>query len=119
MATIDNLKLAAMNRHRLRLFGDAALIVYTTTPEAGETAAGTFAANWFGQRVAPTTTEFNPRDASEWQFQIAAEADWETSQAFMKKAVSFAIGTRRWKIAKVERPIGISLVWKLRAQEQA
>lgn len=119
MATIDNLKLAAMNRHRLRLFGDAALIVSTTTPETGETAAGTFAADWFGQRVTPTTSEFNPRDASEWQFQIAAAADWETSQAYMKKAVSVTIGTRRWKIVKVERPVGISLIWKLRAQEQA
>lgn len=119
MATIDTLRLAAMNRHRIRLFGDGvSLIVYTMTPAAGETAAGTFTQDWFGQRVAPTTNDQQQRDASEWQFQIKANADWATSQAFMMKGVSLTVAGQRWKISKVEKPIGVSLVWKVRAQEQ-
>lgn len=107
-----------MNRHRLRLFGDVALQVYTMTPEAGETVAGTFAADWKGHRVTPTTSPEQQRDASEWQFQIIAAADWATSQAFMLKSVALVVTGKRWKISKVENPIGNSLVWKVRAQEQ-
>lgn len=117
MALVDDLRLAAMNRHRVRLFGSASLIVYEVTPDAGETAAATFAIDWCGQRIRPTTVEA-AKDSGEWQFQIDAASDWQTSQAFMKRIVALTIATRRWKVTKVEEPIGVSLVWKVRAQVQ-
>lgn len=116
MSTIDNLRLAAMNRHRIRLFGDQALSILGITPAAGDTVLGTFADDWLAQRVAATTDEQTER--SEWQFQAVANADWATSQAFMMKATGLSVGAQRWKIRKVEKPVGLSLVWKIRAQEQ-
>jgi len=118
MGIDHNLKVQAMNRHRLRLFGDVALQVYEMTPEAGETVAGTFAVDWKGHRIVPTTSPEQQRDSSEWQFQIVAAPDWITSQTFMLKAVALIVTSKRWKILKVEKPIGNSLVWKVRAQEQ-
>lgn len=117
MCVYSNLRKAAINRHRKRLFGDASLIVYTTTPADGETAAGTFTKDWMAHRVDPTTIGLE-EGAGGWQFQVIAPEDWETSQAFMKKIVALTVGTRRWKVKKVEKPIGESLVWKVKAEIQ-
>lgn len=118
MGTIENnLRLAAMNRHRKQLFGDVELTVYTMTPSAGEASAGTFDADWFAQRVENTTTAVGG-EQSEWQFQIAALSDWETSQTFMKKIVALTVGSRRWTVTKIEKPVGLSLVWKVKGKEQ-
>ncbi|MCC6328993.1 MAG: hypothetical protein IT174_10785 [Acidobacteria bacterium] len=108
------LKLAAINRHRRRLFGDVPLLAYTVTPEAGETLAATFLIDWFGQRIEKTTTG-SAAEAGAWQFQVKAADDWANSQAFMLKIAALAIGARRWRATKVEKPIGVSMVWKIRA----
>lgn len=117
MCIYCNLRLSAVNRHRRRLFGDAALSAYTTDPINGEVVAGTFATDWMAHRVDPTTIGLE-EGAGGWQFQIAAAADWETSQAFMKKIVALTVDTRRWKVKKVEKPIGHSLIWKVKAEIQ-
>lgn len=106
-----------MNRHRKRLFGDESLKAYTVTPEDGEVLAATLAADWFGQRVEKTTTT-GTAESGGWQFQVKAAADWATSQAFMLRLAALTIGTRRWKTGKVEKPIGRSMVWKIRAEIQ-
>lgn len=117
MTVTNNLRLAAINRHRQRLFGSSSLTVYTMpSPTAGETLAGTFTTNWFAHRVWVTTDQ-GVKEASGWQFQIAAAADWATSQAFMKKATVVKVGSESWKVTKVEKPVGNSLVWKLKAQQ--
>lgn len=111
-------RLAAMNRHRKRLFGDVSLLAYTITPEAGETLAATFTADWFAQRTVKTTTENTGKESGAWQFQVKATADWATSQAFMLGVATLAVGTRRWKVKKIEKPIGVSMVWKIGAEIQ-
>jgi hypothetical protein len=118
MTTNDKLRRAAIDRHRIRLFGDVALTVYRITPADGETVAGTFAAYWRGFRIVPTTDEVQQRETGEWQFEIWAADDWQTSEVFMKKIVALVISGRRWKVSKVEEPIGRSLVWRIRAQVQ-
>jgi hypothetical protein len=113
----SNLRLAAINRHRKRLFGEEALKLYKMVPTTGETLIATFAADWFGQRINPTTDN-GAKESGAWQFQVKAEEDWATSQAFMLEAAVVAIGTRRWKVKKIEKPIGLSNVWKIRAEIQ-
>lgn len=117
MAVYENLRRVAINRHRKRIFGDDSLNAYSTTPALGETLEATFAADWFARRV-ETTTNTVGADAGAWQFQIVAADDWETSQAFMLKIVALAVGVRRWKAKKVEKPIGNSKVWKIKAEIQ-
>lgn len=106
-----------MNRHRKRLFGDASLLVYTTTPIDGEVVAGTFAKDWFAHRVDRTTVGLEEQEGG-WQFQVKAADDWAASQAFMLKGVALTVDGRRWKVKKVEKPIGESLVWKVKAEIQ-
>lgn len=119
MCTYCNLRNAALDRHRQRLFGDAAVVVYTTTPEVGEVAAGTFSEFWSAQRTQPLTDDGNrASEAGHWQFQIAAADDWQTSQVFMNSIVALTVSDRRWKVKKVEKPIGNSHVWKIRAEIQ-
>lgn len=117
MLTLSSIRLIAINQARKQLFGDSSLTVYSTTPEAGETSEGEFAEDWFGHRV-QATTNIHKNDGGAWQFQVAAEDDWETSQAFMNKVVALTVGTRRWKVTKVEKPIGVSLMWKFKAEIQ-
>jgi hypothetical protein len=112
----DNLRRAALNRHRKRLFGDAALSVQKITPEAGEQLVATFAADWSGHRTVETTA--GSAEAGSWQFKIWAADDWQTSQAFMLQAATLTVDGRRWVVKKIERPIGRSTVWKLRTQIQ-
>jgi hypothetical protein len=107
-----------MSSARKLLFDDLTLKIFETTPEAGETESAEFTADWFGQRSTPTTDGTSQAEVGMWQFQIWAEDDWETSQTFMLKAVALTIGERRWKIKKIEQPIGHSTVWKIKAQLQ-
>lgn len=115
MCVYCNLRKSAINRHRKRLFGNASLVVYTTTPTDGETAAETFLSDWMGHRVDRTTVGLE-EGVGGWQFQVIAASDWATSQTFMKKIVALTVATRRWKVKKVEEPIGHSLVWKIKAE---
>lgn len=118
-AMLANLRTSAADRHRKRLFGDSSLKIFTTTPADGETEAAEFAAGWRGQRIAPMTDDASrtaPHGA--WQFEIQAVEEWESEQAFMNAAVSLTVGDRRWRIKKVEKPVGVSLVWKVRAELQ-
>ncbi len=117
MQPVSSLRLAAVNRHRQRLFGDSSLKVYTTTPEAGETLAATFAKDWFAQRVWRTTDQ-GVKESGRWQFQIPAKEDWGKSQAFMLAIVALTVYDRRWKVTKIEKPIGTSLMWKVKAEIQ-
>lgn len=117
MSILSNLRLSAVNRHRKRLFGDESLKVYTTTPGAGEAVAATFTTDWFGHRV-DATTDAAGGEAGAWQFQTAAAATWETTETFMLKIVALTVGTRRWRVTKIENPIGVSLIWKIRAEIQ-
>lgn len=119
MTTLNNIRLRAVNERRKQLFGSSSLTVYATTPSAGETSAGVFTADWCGHRVWATTAAGVREATSSWQFQIDAESDWVTSQAFMLTIVSLTIGSRRWKVTKIEKPVGTSLIWKLKAQEQS
>lgn len=108
-----------MNERRKQLFGDSSLKVYSTTPADGEAEEFEFETDWKGFRVDPTTgMATRGGDSSSWQFQIAAVEEWEDDQDFMLKIVALTIGDRRWKITKVEKPIGVSLIWKVKAQEQ-
>lgn len=119
MTTTRNDLLAdAFDRHRDRLFGDSSLKVYRTTPADGETVAGTFECGWKAHRIRPTTVGFAEPDSGAWQFQVIAPEDWATSQAFMLAIVALTVGSQRWKINKVEKPVGLSLVWKIRGQIQ-
>lgn len=116
MSKANDLRIAALNRHRKRLFGDSSLKVYSITPADGETVAGTFDKDWSGQRLKGTTTGFVDEATGAWQFQVVAKANWAATQAFMRSIVALTIGTRRWKITRIEEPIGESLVWKIRAE---
>jgi hypothetical protein len=117
MTSYSDLRTSAVNRHRKRVFGESSLDVYQTTPEDGETIAGMFTEGWFGQRISGTTDAASESPGA-WQFQVGATLDWETSQAFMMKAVALKVGARRWKVKKVEKPIGLSLIWKINAEIQ-
>ena len=112
--TVENLRLAAINRHRIRLFGDAALEVYVTTPATGDALAGEFEIDWRARRVESTTNDV-AMDVGVWQFEVNAEEDWEASQSFMLRAAALKVGSRRWTVKKVEKPVGVSLVWKIKA----
>ena len=118
MTTPNTIRLRAMNERRKLLFGSSSLTVFGVTPSAGEALTGTFTVDWFAHRVWATTNS-NVREAtSSWQFQIAAASTWSTTQTFMLSIVALVVGSRRWKVIKVEKPVGNSLVWKVKAQEQ-
>lgn len=115
-ATNRKLFLAALNRLRIQLFGTDSLKIFGMTPETGETETANLPADWSGRRVESSTD--SEKDSGFWQFQIAASDDWQTSQAFLLAAVALKIGDRRWKVKKVEKPVGNSRVWKIRAEIQ-
>jgi len=108
--------LQALNRLRVQLFGNDSLKIFKIVPEIGESVIAELFEDWCGREV-ESTTDSNA-DSSFWQFQIAANDDWQTSQAFMLNIVSFKIGDRRWKVQKVKKPIGNSKVWRLKAEIQ-
>ncbi len=114
--TNRKLFIAAVNRLRIQLFDTDSLKFFGIVPETGETEIAMLAENWTGREV-ESTTDSNA-ESSFWQFQIIADDDWQTTQAFMLKMVSFKIGIRRWKIKKVKKPMGNSKVWKIKAEIQ-
>lgn len=108
-----------MDERRKQLFGDSSLKVYSTTPADGEVEEFEFLDGWRGYRVDPVTGQrTRGNESSQWQFEIGADEEWATTQAFMLKCVALTIGDRRWKIAKAEKPVGASLVWKVKVKEQ-
>ena len=111
-----NIFIKTLNRLRVRLFGNDSLKIFGITPETGETQIAELIENWSGRRVSSATD--SEKDCGSWQFQIAAADDWQTSQAFMLKVVAVVIGTRRWKVKKIEKPLGNAKVWKLRGEIQ-
>ncbi len=115
-ATNRNLFIKALNRLRVQHFALELLKLFETTPETGETLITELADDWSGRRVESSTD--SEKEAGYWQFQIVAKDDWITSQAFMLRVVSFKIGDRRWKVKKVEKPVGNSKVWKVKAEIQ-
>ncbi len=118
MSTVSKLRIDAINRHRERLFGCSSLKVQTMTPEDGEVTAATFTKDWRGHRVYRTTDQSRNDSSGAWQFEIVSAVDWRTSQAFMLSVVALTIEGQRWKVSKVEKPIGQSFVWKLKAEIQ-
>lgn len=100
------------------LFGDSSLKVYGTTPADGETLLNEFTGDWgFGHRVWKTTDQGVREGTSAWQFQVIAADDWRTTQEFMLSATVIEIDDRRFKVLKIEKPVGSSWVWKAKAQE--
>jgi len=120
MSIEHTLRVKALDRHRIRLFGpDAVLKAWKMTPADGETLAATFTEGWRGQRTAPTTGDgARSNDISQWQFEVAVPADWENAQAFWKSVTALTIGDARWRISKAEEPVGVSLVWKVKANRE-
>ena len=118
MTSYSDLRSAAADRHRKRLFGDASLDVYDKSP-SGETLIAAFTDGWFAHRlIGLSDKDSRAADAGAWQFQVPAAANWESSETAMLKAASLRVGTRRWKVNQVEKPIGISLIWKIKAEIQ-
>ena len=111
-----SLFIKSLNRLRVQHFGGDPLKLFETTPETGETFFLELAADWSGRRVESSTD--SEKEFAFWQFQIAAPDDWQTSQSYMSKIVSFKIGSRRWKVKKVEKPVGNAKVWKIKAEIQ-
>ncbi|MEZ5421849.1 MAG: hypothetical protein R2682_01985 [Pyrinomonadaceae bacterium] len=92
--------------------------VFGTTPADGETLLNEFTGDWgFAHRVWRTTDEGQREGTSAWQFQIVAADDWKTSETFMISATVLVIDERRFVVKKVEKPVGNSLAWKVKAQE--
>lgn len=106
-----------LNRLRGRLFGEESLKLYGITPETGETEFAELVVDWSARRVSAITDGVET-SAGAWKFQIVALDDWQTSQPDFLKAVALVVGTRRWKVRKVEKPIGNSKVWKIKAEIQ-
>jgi len=115
--TYRNLNIAALDRLRIQTFGDASLKLFQIVPETGEAQVAELTENWGGRRLV-ATTEAGRAEAGAWQFQVKAEDDWETSQSYMSQAVSIRVGARRWKVKKVETPVGNAGVWKIKAEVQ-
>lgn len=116
--TFSALRVRQFTARRKFLFGDSSLKVYGTTPADGETLLNEFTDEWgFGRRVWRTTDEGLREGTSAWQFQVVAADDWTVSEAFMLTATVIVIDDRRFVIRKVEKPVGNSLAWKIKAQE--
>jgi hypothetical protein len=111
--TYQNFTIDAFDRLRVQHFGDETLKVFGLTPETGETELGEFETGWCARRVV-LITEKVMNESGAWQFLINAEG----GPAFMANAVSLKVGSRRWRVKKVEAPTGISAVWKLKAELQ-
>jgi hypothetical protein len=118
MSQQKQLLIDAFDRHWARLFGTGSLKVYGMTPADGETEIGEFTSGVKAHRQVDTTTGVAEADSGAWQFQVIASDYWATSEVFMLGAVALTVGSQRWKINKVQKPIGVIPVWKIRAEMQ-
>jgi hypothetical protein len=119
MSYLQTVKREAIQRHRRAAFGELSLKLFETTPETGETEVAELTVDWCGSRTQSTTDGANQVDAGTWEFEIWATDDWQTSQAFMQRIVALKIGDRRWKVKKVEKPIGETKYWRVMATIQS
>ena len=115
--TYRNLTITALDRLRAQYFGDKTLRLFRIIPETGETEIAELADGWVGRRV-NSTTESGTAEAGAWQFQIKAMDDWQTSQIYISQLVSLRVGDRRWKVKKVEMPVGEIKMWRVKAEIQ-
>lgn len=116
MAALNHLIVEAFRRHREQTFGSAPLEILHSTPESGETVAGSIGDGWMGQRARSITSpQSTSAESGLWQFQII---DSGATPALLTNAVALIAGGRRFKIKKVEKPIGAIGTWKLRAEIQ-
>lgn len=115
--TTRRIFIKTLNRLRAQLFDGDSLKIYGITPETGETELAELFTDWSASRVA-SITDGVQAETGAWKFQIAANDDWQTSQSFFLKAVALVIGDRRWKVKKVEKPVGNAKVWKIKAEIQ-
>lgn len=106
----------SLNRLRIQTFGNDSLKTYAITPETGESLQFELFADWSGRRI--DSSADSEKESGFWQFQVVAKDDWATSQVFWLKSVALKIGDRRFKVKKIEKPIGNSKVWKIRAEIQ-
>lgn len=111
--TYQNLTIAALDRLRVQQFENESLKLFTMTPETGETEVASLEENWGAHRVMVTTGS-GPQESGAWQFQIKAGS----GQEYMSKLVSLKVGARRWKVKKIEAPVGSTPVWKIKAEMQ-
>lgn len=116
MAALSDLIIHAFRRHREQTFGTAPLDVLHSTPESGESVAGSISEGWMGQRARSITSpQSTSAETGLWQFQIIESG---STAALLTNAVAIIAGGRRFKIKKVEKPVGAIRTWKLRAEIQ-
>jgi hypothetical protein len=101
-----------LNTERRLTFGEsAALTLFSMTPE-GEIELGAISDGWGGRRL--TATAAGQAEAGEWTFRVCA-AD-ALAEAAMRKAATLTVGGVKWKVRKVERPVGPVGTWAFRAE---
>lgn len=116
---LHTFRMQAVNRHRELMFGIASLECFGMNPTDGEAMLVMFADGWCAYRAEGTTDGRGAEATGAWQFHVVAASDWVTTQlATFKKIVVLKVGSRRWKVNKLEQPIGLSLMWKIRAEIQ-
>lgn len=118
MSQQKQLLIDVFDRHWERIFGTSSLKVYGMTSADGEVATGEFTAGIHAKRLVDTTVGLGEAISGSWQFQAIAADDWPSSQSFMIAIVALTVGTHRWRVKKVQKPIGVVPVWKIRAEMQ-
>lgn len=110
----------AVDRHRERLFGaDAVLTLFEKTPAEGDSELAEITAGWRARRVWRTTDE-GTRERGGWQFEIdeAVLVDEDSEAIDPTRIASLTVDEQRWKVTKAEEPVGLSRVWRLKAERQ-
>jgi hypothetical protein len=104
-----------LNASRLLAFGENAVLrIFEFTPTTGENELTSISADWFGKR--DTSPTESGAEANRWLFFVGANTDWETTQSFFQRAVFLKIGTRKWKILKIEKPTSELRAWRVKAE---
>lgn len=116
MSLNNDLRLAAVNRHRVRTWGDRSLKLYTRTPDDGETVICELPTDWRGFRVVSVVSGIRSYDSGEWMFEISSLIDTLPDEDTMNSLSAFSVDPQRFVIRKLEAPIGESPFWKLRGE---
>ena len=101
-----------LNAERVLTFGVGATLTLSEMRPAGETALGVIADGWGGHRLSETAA--GQAEAGSWTFRICTADALEAAD--MKRAATLTVGAQKWKIRKVEQPIGPVGTWAIRAE---
>lgn len=111
----------AIDQHRTRMFGDdVELKLYSTSPSDGDVELISLAAGWRAYRVWETT-DIHSRQSGSWQIEIsqaAIDAAQGDEPIDMMRVTVGIIDGKRYRLTKVEEPIGESRCWRFRAERQ-